>query len=114
MSGINSRWTGEQVQFLDFAYNSTQTVSAIYMSIPNFIHYTERHDMATYGHIALAVEQSSSSVATHQSGDGQAVYSGFVESGKLGGQGKGDTAGVAKDLGKVSSKAAATFAVGHL
>ncbi len=114
MSGIDSRWTGEQVENLDFGYNSTQTVSAIYMSIPHFVLFTEKHDMATYGYIALAVEQSSSSVATQQSGDGQAVYSGFAKSGKLGGQGKGDTAGVAKNLGMVLSKAAATFAVGHL
>ena len=112
MSGIDSRWTGEQIDEPDFGFQSSGSSAIINMSIPNYSYYTVNSDMATWGHVILAAEQSNSSIATYQTGDGPTVYSDFAKNGKLVGQDKGNTAGVAKDLGKVKLKVSTTFTIG--
>ena len=112
MSAIDSRWTGEQIDEPDFGFQNSGSTAMINMSIPDYNYYTEKSDMATWGHIILAAKQSPGSIATQQTGDGPTIYSAFVKDGKLAGQGKGNTAAVAKDLGKITSTASATFAVG--
>lgn len=112
MSSIDARWTGEDISEPDFGLQNSQHSTMIKMSIPRYSYFSVKSDMATWGHVVLAAEQSNSSVATQQFGDGPAIYQAFAKNGKLAGQGKGNTAGVAKALGSITTKASATFAIG--
>ena len=113
MSGIDKRWLGKDVDSPDFGFQDSQTSAMINMSIPDYSYFTVNSDMATWGHVVLAVEQSQSSNSTYQTGDASAVYNAFAKSGELDSKkGAGDTAGVSKDFGSLQSKASATFAVG--
>lgn len=112
MSGIDARWTGEDISEAEFGIQSSGSSAMINMSIPNYTYYTVHSDMTTWGHIVLAAEQSNDSVATQQFGDGPTIYQAFAKKRKLAGQGKGNTAGVSKSFGNITSKASATFAVG--
>ena len=112
MSGIDSRWLGKEIDNPDFEFQDSQNSAGINMSIPNYSYFTVNSDMATWGHVILAAEQSQNGTATHQTGSGSAVYGGFAKTGKLTGKAAGNTAGVAKDFGHLSTKTSATFAVG--
>ena len=112
MSGIDARWTGKDINEPDFGFQNSKTSAMINMSIPDYTYYTENSNMAAWGHVVLAAQQSNSTAATQQTGDGPKIYNEFAGNGKLAGHGKGNTAAVAKQLGEITSKTSTTFAVG--
>ena len=115
MSAIDSQWTGENIDEPDFGFQNSATSAMINMSIPNYEIYTVKSDMAAWGHVILAAEQSNDSIATLQTGNASTIYSAFLNNGKLSmKQGKGNIAATAKGLGKVVSKTSATFAIGRI
>ena len=123
LSAIDDSWYGQPGNLVS-QHQNKGTTSAISLTDPNAVDYTETNDMAAWGSIVLATSQAGSSSVSYQSGLADMLRhssgsSRFVHSGSLDGTmptyGTGNWIAFAQKLNTASttSTSSVTFAVGQ-